>query len=161
MENVLNFVVEASPASVPSVPLNLMQNPATSTEVTVINLQWEAPDDDGGSEITGYLIYWGTPPSTLLGSTTNDVLTYRAETDSPLTPGMSYTFIVVATNAIGRSEKSNSVTLNSGSVPSAPLNFVIDHSDRTEFTFSWTPPMNNGGLPLDRYEIYWDSGSGS
>lgn len=74
MENTFNFIVEASSASVPSVPLNLMQDPATSDAETSIGLQWEAPADNGGSEITGYEIYWGDSASTLLGSTPSDVL---------------------------------------------------------------------------------------
>jgi len=48
----------AVPRGLPGSP-NLLK--ATSTSDTV-ELQWEAPNDDGGMEIMGYLIYKGTDP---------------------------------------------------------------------------------------------------
>ena len=71
---------------------------ATPSDGQVV-LIWTSPDD-GGSDITGYVIYRGTETGaetelTALGV----VLTY---TDDGLTNGQSYFYTVSAVNEVGR-----------------------------------------------------------
>ena len=62
-------------------------------------VSWTAPEDDGGSAITGYTI---TP---FIGSTAQDPVDVSGSTTSKtitgLTNGTAYTFRVKATNAVG------------------------------------------------------------
>lgn len=81
-------------------------------------LSWMPPADTGDSPITGYLIRrstngdpGSTPPLATLGA---DILTY---TDQGLENGTTYSYTVVATNAVGESDPSAPVD----AVPSAAL----------------------------------------
>lgn len=77
--------------------------PMAPTELTAvpvngeISLSWNASASDGGSNITGYILYRGSQQIACLNSTT---LSY---TDSGLVGGTEYTYYVVAVNAAGPS----------------------------------------------------------
>jgi hypothetical protein len=80
----------------PSAPQNLVATPGAGK----VTLTWQAPADNGGSDITGYKVYRsvneGTP--TLLTTVGASTLTY---VDTSGTPGTTYSYFVVATNANG------------------------------------------------------------
>ena len=90
--------------SVPNAPTGVTATVASGTSATV---SWTASTNDGGSPITGYTVTSsGGQTCTTTGATTCTV--------TGLTGGDSYTFTVVATNAVGNSPSSslsNSVTL--------------------------------------------------
>jgi hypothetical protein len=46
---------EIKAANVPDPPINLLMNSQSRTE---IQIQWEAPLDDGNDSILDYLVYW-------------------------------------------------------------------------------------------------------
>jgi parallel beta-helix repeat protein len=75
-------------AQAPSVPLNLK---ATASSPTEIDLSWSASTDNLG--VTGYKIYRNNTQIGNIASTTY--------TDSVLSPGTSYTYTIVATDAVG------------------------------------------------------------
>lgn len=84
---------------------------ATAGDTKVI-LSWNPPANDGGSAITSYSIYRGTTPggeSTIFptGSTNGLTSTF---TDSPITNGITYYYIVKASNSVGQSPASNEVS---------------------------------------------------
>ena len=58
---------------------------------------WNASVSNGGSAITGYILYRGSVPIASLGAST---LSYI---DTDLTSGTTYTYYVVATNSAGSS----------------------------------------------------------
>lgn len=78
-----------------------------------IRLSWNASASNGGSAITGYVLYRGSQPIANLNATT---LTY---TDLKLASGTVYTYYVVAVNAAGSSDISLPVS-------SAPLGQNVD-----------------------------------
>lgn len=81
-------------------------------------LSWMPPADNGGSDLTGFQIYrtGGTaqPTPMLITTVTPATLVY---TDTGLTQGTSYAYVVRAVNAVGTSPESPAVT----ATPSAGL----------------------------------------
>ncbi len=72
-------------------------------EVTVT---WTAPSDTGGADITDYTVYWDTKATVTVAPDTNKKSTGTAETSlivDGLINGLSYYFIVTATNSVGES----------------------------------------------------------
>ncbi|QLH75078.1 MAG: fibronectin type III domain-containing protein [Methanomassiliicoccales archaeon] len=71
-----------------------------------VRLRWAAPADDGGSAISGYRIYRGVD-----GSNLNLYVSVRpgvrSLTDSGLTNGVEYSYVVVAVNSNGEGEWSD------------------------------------------------------
>jgi fibronectin type 3 domain-containing protein len=79
----------------PSAPRDLQATAGNGT----VTLTWDAPEDDGGWEITGYKVYRGTAAGaeTLL-ITLGDVTSY---TDSSVVNGQTYYYRVSAVNDLG------------------------------------------------------------
>jgi N-acetylneuraminic acid mutarotase len=83
-----------------STPQNLQ---ATSIDSSV-NLTWQAPSNNGGSPITGYNIYRGTTSGDLsLLTQLGNVFEYS---DTEVTPGTTYYYIIRAVNEVGESSAS-------------------------------------------------------
>jgi predicted RNA-binding protein with TRAM domain len=118
--------VTPTAAVVPSAPTGVAAQPATrSARVT-----WNPSDSDGDSPITGYTV---TP---YIGSTAQTPMTVSASATSAtvtgLTNGTSYTFKVVATNAIGNSQ------------PSAASNAAVPRA--TIFDFATPSTVDSGDV---------------
>lgn len=139
-----------TPFTVPSAPLNVT---ASVLSLTSANVSWSAPSSNGGSPIISYTIT-STPGSfTLTTSNINGIIT-------GLTTGTSYTFRVVATNAVGNSQNSSaSNPIPPATVPSAPLNVTASVFSLTSANVSWSPPLSNGGSPITAYTITSTPGS--
>lgn len=76
--------------------------------------------------------------------------------------GETYAFYVVATNAIGASDKSPTLSnVISANVPSAPLNLkratTVTPVD-TKITLDWDAPASTGGSEINSYIVYWNGG---
>ena len=99
--------------TVPSAPRNLLADAGDGQ----VKLTWDAPEDDGGSEITDcqYRIN-GRNPWTAIGSTDT------THTVTGLVNGTVYVFEVRAVNRIGKSFSSN----RAEATPEAPEVFTLD-----------------------------------
>ena len=150
----LTIPVGVSPPSAPSEPKNLEAN-AGSQYVT---LTWEAPVDDGGSVITGYVIYRGTAAGgeTFL-TETGHVLTYA---DTGLENGQTYHYKVSARNAIGRegamSNGANATPTNQA--PTCDISTPLSGSD-VSGTSTITGTSSDSDGTVESVEIRIDSGS--
>jgi len=104
--------------TVPSQPTGLK----ASAQLLQINLSWNAPSDNGGTPITGYMIERstnnGSTWSTIVSNTGSTGTTYSDKNVLPLT---TYTYRVSAINNIGVGNPSN---MASASTLSAPVSGI-------------------------------------
>ena len=102
----------ASSATPPSAARNLAATPGDG----VVGLTWQAPATDGGSAVTNYRVYRGvTSGGEVFLFDAGNVLAY---TDTGVTNGQTYYYVVRARNSIGEGPPSNEVS----AMPSAPAN---------------------------------------
>ncbi len=84
-----------------------------------IDLSWDPPSDNGGSQITNYTIYRGTQSGgeVLLKVVGGSITTYR---DDSVDVGHTYYYYITATNDAGESQPSNEVHASPMSRSAAP-----------------------------------------
>ncbi len=149
-------VIGTGPASAQSSPVTPQGPPTAPSAVsatpqdTAAVVSWTAPGSNGGSPITSYTItayaagVAQTPVTFPSAATT--------ETMSGLVNGTSYTFSVVATNAVGTGPASaQSPAVTPASVPAAP-SAVSASPGNAMAVVTWTAP-SNGGSPITSYTI--------
>ena len=129
-----------TPATVPGAPTINTVTPANSAAV----ITFSQPASDGGSAIAGYAV---TSGGSLVA-----ICTVSPCTISGLTNGVSYSFTMHATNAIGNgpeSAASSAVTLPTA--PSAPLIGTATRGNG-QASVAFTPPAS-GGSPITGYTV--------
>jgi predicted phage tail protein len=170
--------VLATPVTVPGAPAGLTATPSNSR----VTLSWAAPASDGGSAVTGYIIYQGTSPGGETGTQVNgSPVTATSYTVAGLTNGTTYYFKAIAVNAVGLSPLSGeaSATLppivtpsttpaSSATTPTgtaaasastsapafaAPTGLTAT-PDNAQVRLSWSAPASDGGSPVISYKVY-------
>ncbi|XP_013419362.1 twitchin-like [Lingula anatina] len=136
------------------------QGPLTPSNVTKdsVSLSWQAPEDDGASPITGYLLEkrdTQMPGWTKVDKIRPDKLTHKV---TGLIDGHRYLFRVSAENVKGMSmplEMKEPVTTKSPyGPPSAPDSFSVTGVTEDSVTLEWQPPANDGGSSITGYIIH-------
>ncbi|PKK81084.1 MAG: hypothetical protein CVT47_04265, partial [Thermoplasmata archaeon HGW-Thermoplasmata-2] len=116
-----------------------------------VSLSWSAPEN-GGSNITGYKIYWGTssPPTTVI-TLTGTATTY---THTGRTNGVPYYYQVSAVNGVGEGTKSveTSATPQGLPVPPAKVTGLTATAGDGQVSLSWT--ANSVGDAVTNYYVY-------
>jgi outer membrane protein assembly factor BamB len=148
-ESLRSKEVNATPATIPLAPQNLTAAPDNTT----ITLDWDAPQDDGGSPITNYSIYRN-------GTSIDKVMNVLNYTDTGLINGVNYSYSVAAMNSEGLGPKSKTVYAIPGIIPTAPGNFsAAPGKDRV--LLKWTAPQNDQWSKVLYYNLYRGSISGN
>jgi len=132
--------VSATPGTVPDAPTGLT---ATAGNGQVV-LSWTAPASDGGNPITDYAIVINgsaTPIST--GSTATSY------TATGLTNGTSYSFQVVAINAIGSSAASTAAT----ATPIGPVLITTTTLPNATTTVAYNAGFTSSGSPAPTWSV--------
>ena len=139
-------VWRVEPYPPPSAPLSV----SATGGIGQATVSWQPPASNGGSPIGGYVvtpIQDGTPLAPLAfnsAGTSATVSNLRHH---------SYTFTVRAVNAGGGgppSQPSSPVTVQW--VPGTPLTVTARAGD-AQATISWSPPQDDGGLPITGYRV--------
>ncbi len=131
-----------TPAGLPGAPTSPVAV-AGNTQATV---SFTAPANNGGTPITSYTVT--SSPGGFIGTGSASPITVTG-----LTNGTSYTFTVVATNAVGISPASASSTaVTPAGLPGAPTSPVAV-AGNTQATVSFTAPANDGGSPITSYTV--------
>jgi large repetitive protein len=131
------------PALVPGAPTIGTVTPGTASAT----VNWTDPGSDGGSTILSYTATAAdsTTPANGGETCTADGATATSCVVTGLTNGDSYTFTVVATNAIGPSLPSAaSSAVVPALVPGAPTIGTVTPADASA-TVNWTDPASDGG----------------
>jgi hypothetical protein len=135
-------------------PLNYEE--ITSSSVT---LSWKPPLDNGGSEITGYVIEkrdlthgggWVPAVAYVNAKYTHSVVPKLIE-------GTKYEFRVMAENLQGRSDglptSKPIIAKNQYIEPGQPSKPEIVDSDKDFIRIKWNPPISNGGSSIIGYNV--------
>ena len=132
----------------PGVPTGLIATPGNAQ----VSLNWTAPVQDGGSNITNYKVYRGTTSGgeTLLATLGGNVLTYN---DTGLANGQTYWYEVSAVNAAGEGPTTAPVSSTPFAIPNAPIGLTAI-AGNANVTLNWTAPAFDGGRLIDYYVIY-------
>ena len=144
---------------VPSEPTSLNATPLGLS----VRLSWTAPTQNGGSDVTDYVVQYSKDSGATWSTFSDSVSTSTTTTVTGLTNGLTYQFKVSATNSIGSSAASSVVIAVpwAASPPSAPLGLVITNYGLNQVDLSWTIPATNGGVSITDYVIEYSSTSGS
>ena len=143
-----------NPAVAPGLVGDLTSTPGNST----LALSWTAPEDDGGSEITGYVVSWrtGRQASADTADVAGDATGY---TITGLSNATSYSVWVAAVNAAGTGESASvpagTANVSVSPVPTAataPQNVTVTPAN-TALAVSWTAPADDGGTVLLNYTV--------
>jgi titin len=149
-----NLVPVPAP-TVPDIPENLE---VVNTENDSVSLVWDAPEDTGGTRITGYQITWGTSES-LMVPVPSVVI-------EGLEAGTFYTVEIRAINQIGiGAPASVQVLTNMAPVPiperpSVPRDVRVTGVTGTSIAVDWEVPASDGGTPITGYEVSIGGGTG-
>ena len=115
-----------------------------------------APIEDGGAKVTSYLVT--STPGQLTATYTPAQI--KAAKITGLTPGSSYSFSVVAINIKGPSPSSiASASTLAPTIPSAPSITKVIATGTNSAQLSFSPPLDNGGLPITSYVATSSPGS--
>jgi hypothetical protein len=129
--------------TIPEAPTGVSGTVANTSSV----VSWSAPQSDGGSVITNYIVT-ASPGSRKCSTATTSCRV------TGLTNGTAYTFSVVARNRAGNSPASAasaSVTPTT-TVPDAPTG-VSGTVANASSVISWTAPGSNGGSAITGYTV--------
>ena len=145
-------------ATVPSIPLNVRKDSATTGIITIV---WDLPDTDGDSIVLDYEVYWDNSAEdgnySVVADSTGNALTFT--TSSPLHAGNSYTFLVKALNAVGASSYSDALVVIAGTIPSKTPTPEKFEASVDSIEIRWSAPSDGGSAIID-YGVFWDNGIG-
>jgi trimeric autotransporter adhesin len=129
-------------ATVPGAPTSPVATPANAQ----VSVSFVAPVSNGGSAITSYTVTSTPGNFTATGPTSPRVVT-------GLTNGTSYTFRVIATNAVGNSVASTaSAPVIPRTVPGAPTSPIATPGN-TQASIAFVAPVSNGGSAITSYTV--------
>ena len=141
----------ASPPSalsvtVPGAPRSVVPTPGNG----LVTVAFAPPTSDGGYSITSYTAV-SSNLTTAATSSTSAASTSTSIQVSNLTNGNPYAFVVYATSAVGKGEKSAaSAAVIPVTVPGAPTSVVATPGDRSA-SVAYTPPTSDGGSRITSY----------
>ena len=152
VSDTFDITVQPVPTTVPGYPTGLT---ATADGTSTIDLDWDAPSDDGGAAITGYRIEVspnGTSSSwSDLVANTNSTSTSYSHTG--LSAGTTRHYRVSAINSVGTGAASRTANATTTTVPGYPTGLSATADGTSTIDLDWTAPSDDGGAAITGYRI--------
>ncbi len=123
---------------------------------TSLNVLWNAPAENGGTDITGYSVQYrggNENPSTWTSVTPNPTGTETTITE--LTTGTEYFVQVAAINSVGTGTYSEEESITLVVRPGAPTGVTVAVASGTSLDVSWVAPTENGGAEITGYSVQY------
>jgi hypothetical protein len=135
-----------------SIPPTMPNPPSISSAMpgnAKVTIALTVPTDDGGSPLLKYIIYSYSGETIIKTTVVDPSSSYDI---SGLINGISYKFTAVARNAVGDSLESVKVgPIIPATIPDRPTNVNITNVTNTSLSFTFDPPLNDGGKPITNY----------
>ncbi|KKZ14198.1 MAG: hypothetical protein TQ37_01795 [Candidatus Synechococcus spongiarum 15L] len=127
-----------------------------------LHVNWNAPDNDGGDQITGYDVQYTADDNSTWREwhTSADVQNSLQTTIASLDNGTTYAVQVRARNDQGPGPWSASVRSKPVDIPNAPLTPTLKPGNR-KLHVKWDAPNDNGGTPISDYDLQYSSDDGA
>ena len=147
-----SIIVNGQTDSTPNNPTDL-QGTRGNTQVS---LKWTAPNNNGGTPITGYLVERNTSSSgqwtqTLTGSTEASFVV------TGLTNGILYYFRVSGVNIVGTGTPSTTLSVTPSTIPGPSVITSSTSYSNQQSLVKWAEPVNTGGAPILSYNLQYSS----
>ena len=140
-------LVQATPGGPPSAPEGLSATPGDRQAV----LSWSAPENEGGSAVTGYEVRHAEGATVPANTAWTSVGLVTSHTVTDLDNGELHSFEVRAVSARGGGRAAQ-IQATPATKPSAPQELTARASaGRVDLT--WSAPADDGGFDILRYEI--------
>jgi titin len=133
----------------PSAPTRLAATPGNGQVV----LSWQAPLDNGGSNVSGYRVYRALVSGgvyTLIAATAS-----LGHVDTELLNGQVYWYKVSAVNSVQEGIRCSAASATPCTLPGAPTGLVAVAGSAKAY-LNWTAPSSTGGMDIDYYIVYQD-----
>ena len=150
---------EETPSTTPGAPQSVRISDQGNAELTV---EWSAPSEEGGSDITGYVVQWrvkGISNWASTSTTEDDTIgadkfshTFDRHLSQPLANGVKYEARVIAKNRNGRGTPSAAVEGKPRTMPNAPTDLEVTEGN-AQLELTWTAPTETGGTDIDYYIV--------
>ena len=142
-----------NPSPIP-MPIVVIDNPGVpsdlkfSASVTTMTATWSEPTSTGNSPITSYTVSLSDGINNFVCTTSSTSCGFTG-----LTGNTAYVGQVLATNYVGSSAPSLSITQKTATVPGPPTNLKVQASYVGTLIATWSPPADDGGSPITSYTL--------
>ena len=140
----------ATTESVPGAPASLSAEDKGKDAVT---LTWNAPSEDGGSDISDYRIEYSTDSGRAWTLVNDGVATTTTYEHTGLNAGTNYCYRVAAINENGMGLFSGQACATTETVPGAPRSLDAAAKGENAVTLTWRAPSSDGGSAVTGYRI--------
>ncbi|GEM_PF-5644661 len=141
-------IVAVKPYTTPQQPMNV----AAFQRGFGIQLLWDAPEDDGGYNITGYIVYRGLSPDELFQIAILSPYT-NVYYDRNVSLGIPYYYAIAGMNGLGVGLRSEIAVGKVSYTPSQPEGFAAIGGNG-QIVLYWAEPAMKWGEPVINYNLY-------
>lgn len=144
-----SFPSNLKPLTMPDPPQNIQAKIGKG----FINLSWDPPTNNGGSEIAYYRVYkFNEYEKNLINS-----ITYF--NDTTVINGNNYSYFITSLSSIGESKPSYELNATPVGISNQPLYFSA--SGKEDYvSLSWVKPWDDGGMEILIYKLYRENLTG-
>ena len=131
---------------------------ASNTESSNIVISWDAPTDNGGSDINKYMLYMDhMDSSNEFAFVPIDLNINPWNTNyqiNALPVGVTYNMMLKASNANGDSDMLTSSFITA-TIPSHPYDLASASTNNGAINIKWTEPLTENGSVITSYKVYY------